>query len=37
MLGIEDPIVLAGWLGTVISMIGCVAFGVIMWNKGEDS
>lgn len=37
MIGIEDPMVIAGWIGTVLSMIGCVVFGILMWNKGVDS
>ncbi|WP_342776046.1 symporter small accessory protein [Siminovitchia terrae] len=37
MLGMEDFMIVLGWIGTVISMVGCVVFGVIMWNKGADS
>ncbi|KKB34240.1 symporter small accessory protein [Bacillus thermotolerans] len=36
MLGMEDPIIALAWIGTIVSMIGCVAFGVIMWNRGEE-
>jgi hypothetical protein len=32
----EDPIVAVAWIGTVLSAVGCVIFGGMMWNRGGD-
>ncbi len=37
MLGIEDKGVLAAYLLCIASTILCVIWGLINWNKGEDS
>ncbi|WP_404317815.1 symporter small accessory protein [Bacillus lumedeiriae] len=36
MFGMEDPIIAAAWIGTILSMAGCVVFGLMMWNRGEE-
>lgn len=36
MLGMEDPVVTLAWIGTVLSAVGCVIFGLITWNRGGD-
>ncbi|WP_343070839.1 symporter small accessory protein [Bacillus sp. REN10] len=36
MLGMEDPMITIAWLGTLLSMVGCVVFGIVMWNRGEE-
>ncbi|MFD2215469.1 symporter small accessory protein [Metabacillus endolithicus] len=36
MLGMEDITITFAWLATVLTMIGCVIYGVIMWNRGDD-
>ena len=35
MFGIEDPVIYVGYLLTVLSLILCVAYGAINWNKGD--
>ena len=34
MLGIEDKAVLAAYLLTIISALGCIIYGIINWSKG---
>lgn len=34
MLGMEDNVVAFAWIATVLSAVGCVLFGAVMWNKG---
>jgi hypothetical protein len=37
MLGIPDPWVLAAYLGSILSALLCVVYGIIYWNKeGEE-
>jgi len=36
MFGIEDPVIFIGYLLTVLSLILCIVYGAINWNKGED-
>jgi hypothetical protein len=37
MLGIEDKGVLAAYLLCIASTLLCVIYGVINWNRGDDS
>ena len=37
MLGIEDKGVLAAYLLCIASAIICVVYGLINWNRGDDS
>ena len=37
MLGIDDPIVLTAYLLCILSTIFCVGFGIVRWNKGDES
>ena len=37
MLGIEDTWVLAAYLLCLASTLLCVVYGVITWNRGDDS
>ncbi|SFF72977.1 hypothetical protein SAMN05216353_10738 [Halobacillus alkaliphilus] len=34
MLGIEDVSVAFVWVATVLSALGCVIYGAVMWNRG---
>ncbi|WP_325050497.1 symporter small accessory protein [Falsibacillus albus] len=34
MLGMEDVSIAFVWYATVVSAIGCILFGAIMWNRG---
>ncbi|WP_396125434.1 symporter small accessory protein [Bacillus sp. Marseille-Q3570] len=36
MLGMEDGGVAFVWIATVLSAVGCVVFGAVMWNRGGD-
>jgi len=36
MFGIEDPVIYIGYLLTVLSLILCIVYGAINWNKGEE-
>ncbi|MFZ3578410.1 symporter small accessory protein [Virgibacillus sp. DJP39] len=36
MFGLSDPMIIAAWLGTIISAIVCVVFGIFAWNKGDS-
>ena len=36
MLVIEDPVIYIGYLLTVLSLLLCVIYGAINWNKGDD-
>lgn len=36
MLGMEDNLIAIAWIATVLTTVGCVVFGVVMWNKGGD-
>ena len=37
MLGIDDPFVLLAYLLCGASTVLCVVYGIICWNKGDDS
>ncbi|MCE5187407.1 MAG: hypothetical protein LLF76_14905 [Planctomycetaceae bacterium] len=37
MLGIEDKGVLAAYLLCIASTVLCVLYGIINWNRGDDS
>ncbi|MCD6365509.1 MAG: hypothetical protein J7M14_06500 [Planctomycetes bacterium] len=37
MLGIKDPYVLLAYLLCVASTILCVVYGLINWNRGQES
>jgi hypothetical protein len=37
MLGIEDKYVLAAYLLCIGSTLLCVVYGLINWNRGDDS
>lgn len=36
MFGIEDPVIYIGYLLTILSLILCIVYGAINWNKGEE-
>jgi hypothetical protein len=36
MLGMEDLTITIAWLATVLSMVWCVLYGLVTWNKGDD-
>jgi hypothetical protein len=36
MFGIEDPVIYIGYLLTILSLLLCVIYGAINWNKGDD-
>ncbi len=36
VLGIDDPWVLSAYILTVLSMLLCVVYGVLNWNKGDE-
>lgn len=33
ILGLSDPIILAGYIGCILITIVCIIYGVINWNK----
>ena len=35
MFGIDDPAIFTGYLLAIISLIACVIYGVLHWNKGK--
>ncbi len=35
-LGIEDPWVLAAYVGSILAMLLCIIYGIINWNKGGE-
>ena len=37
ILGILDPWVLAGYLLMILSTILCIVYGIINWNKDDDT
>ncbi len=37
MLGIDDPVVLLAYLLCLASTLLCLIYGVINWNKGDDT
>ncbi|WP_342742980.1 symporter small accessory protein [Halobacillus hunanensis] len=36
MLGMDGLIIVFAWVGTALSALGCVIYGLINWNKGGD-
>lgn len=36
MLGISDPVIYIGYLLAILSLIACVVYGTINWNKGIE-
>jgi hypothetical protein len=37
MLGLEDPWIIAAYLGSVFSTLLCIVYGVLNWNKGGEN
>jgi len=37
MMGIEDPGIYLGYIFAILSLILCVVFGIINWNKGKET
>lgn len=37
MLGIKDPWIWAAYVLCILSTLMCVVYGIIYWNKGDDS
>ncbi|WP_425467126.1 symporter small accessory protein [Pseudalkalibacillus caeni] len=37
MLGMESASIALVWILTVLSAVGCVIFGAVMWNRGGDA
>lgn len=37
MMGIEDPVIYLGYIFAILSLILCVVFGIINWNKGKET
>lgn len=36
ILGISDPWIFSGYLFTILSVLLCVIYGAINWNKGDE-
>lgn len=36
MFGIDDPAIYLGYLMAILSLIACIVYGVINWNKGME-
>ncbi len=36
MFGINDPAIYLGYLMAILSLIACIVYGVINWNKGME-
>lgn len=36
VLGIDDPWVWSAYILTILSMLLCVAYGALNWNKGDE-
>ncbi|HOT07167.1 MAG: hypothetical protein A4E45_00301 [Methanosaeta sp. PtaB.Bin039] len=37
MLGIDDPLIWGVYILCILSMILCVVYGLINWNRGEEA
>jgi hypothetical protein len=37
MWGINDPWILTAYLLCILSMLACVVYGYLYWNKGADN
>lgn len=36
MFGIPDPAIWIGYLLAILSLLACVVYGALYWNKGSD-
>ncbi len=36
MLGIEDISIVGALVLSLVSMVGCIVYGIVNWNKGES-
>lgn len=36
MFGIDDPGIYMGYIFAILSLIACVIYGVVNWNKGME-
>jgi hypothetical protein len=36
MLGIDDPYVWSAYLLCIVSMLACVIYGAVSWNRGDE-
>ena len=36
MLGIDDPAIYLGYVAVVLSLVACIVYGIINWNKGME-
>lgn len=36
MMGFDDGSVFWAWFLMILSSLGCVVYGILNWNKGED-
>ena len=36
MLGIEDISIVGAVVLSLVSMVGCIVYGIVNWNKGES-
>jgi len=36
MFGIPDPAIWIGYLLVILSLLACVVYGAVNWNKGSD-
>ena len=36
MLGIDDPGIYLGYLLAILSLIACIVYGILNWNKGIE-
>lgn len=37
MIGIDDPGIYMGYLLAILSLLACVVYGIMNWNKGEET
>ena len=37
MIGIDDPGIYMGYLLAVLSLLACIVYGIMNWNKGEET
>ena len=35
IMGIEDPWIIAVYIGIILSTLLCIVYGAINWNKGD--
>lgn len=36
MLGIDDISIVSALVLSLVSMVGCIVYGIVNWNKGEN-